>query len=162
MRCALSAVTLLVACGLVLPTQAQDIDAMAHPDHVMVTPEDYAWADGPASLPPGSRVMVLEGNPAEAGAFTLRLWLPADYMIRPHTHPADEHVTVISGGLYMGLGDTVDTEAARALPPGGFALMNAGIAHYAYTEAETIIQLHGIGPWGINYLNPADDPRNEM
>ena len=77
-------------------------------------------------------------------------------------HPADEHVTVITGELYMGLGETVDTEAAHALTSGSFALMKAGTKHYAYTEGETIIQLHGIGPWGITYLNPADDPRTEM
>lgn len=155
----------VVALGLMVlflaaPVQAQHTGATAHPDHVMVTPDDYTWKKGPASLPPGSRVMVIEGNPAEAGPFTLRLWFPADYMIAPHTHPADEHVTVISGALYMGLGATVDQEAARVLPAGSFAMMQAGTVHYAFTEHETIIQLHGIGPWGLSYLKATDDPRS--
>lgn len=140
---------------------AQDADP--HADHVMMTPADYEWSDGPASLPPGARVMVIEGSPAAEGEFTLRLWFPADYQIPPHFHPGDEHVTVISGTLYMGLGEILDESAAKRLPPGGFAMMKAGTRHFAFTgEEEAVIQLHGIGPWGLTYLDPADDPRNEM
>lgn len=149
---------LLIACT---PVAAQDHDA-SHPDHVMMTPDDHAWSDAPASLPEGARVMVIEGNPAAEGAFTMRLWLPANYTIAPHVHPADEHVTVISGDLYMGLGETFDEGRAEALPPGSFAMMKMGTAHYAFTRGEAVIQLHGIGPWGLTYIDPADDPRNEM
>ena len=155
---ALTLVLSLAILGLT-PAQAQDAEKMAHPDHIMVTPDDYDWADGPASLPPGARAMVIEGNPKAEGAFTLRLWLPANYDIAPHYHPADEHVTVISGSLYMGMGESADPEAAQALPPGSFAMMKAGTRHYAFTREETIIQLHGIGPWGLTYVDPADDPR---
>ncbi|HYE95756.1 MAG TPA: cupin domain-containing protein [Rubricoccaceae bacterium] len=129
-------------------------------DHLMVTPADVRWSPGPPSLPPGARAMAVEGNPAEAGPFTLRLWFPAGYRIAPHSHPAVEHITVISGTFYMGLGETFDRAAMRALPAGSFAMMNTGTRHFARTDEETVVQLHGMGPWGITYVNPADDPRN--
>jgi quercetin dioxygenase-like cupin family protein len=125
----------------------------------MVTPADVQWSPAPAVLPAGARVQVIQGNPAEAGSFALRLWLPAGYRIAPHFHPADEHITVISGTFLMGLGDTFDPAAGHALPAGSFAMMATGTRHYAWTEQETVVQLHGIGPWGLTYVNPADDPR---
>ena len=33
------------------------------------------------------------------------------------------------------------------------------VEHFVPTPGETIIQVHGIGPWGITYVNAADDPR---
>lgn len=152
-------VIILVSWGFVSPTQAQD--TTAHPDHILMTPEDYVWSDAPASIPPGARVMVIEGDPAVAGAFTMRLWMPANYVISPHFHPADEHVTVISGSFYMGMGDTCDKDIAKRLPPGSFAMMKKGTRHFAFTKEETVVQLHGVGPWGLTYVNPDDDPRNQ-
>jgi mannose-6-phosphate isomerase-like protein (cupin superfamily) len=129
--------------------------------HVMLTPEEVAWKEGPASLPPGAQAAVLDGDPSKPGPFTLRLKTPADYRIPPHWHPADEHVTVLSGRLFMGMGDKLDSTKSKALPPGGFAVMPATSHHYAYTTEETILQLHGIGPWGIEYVDPSDDPRKK-
>jgi quercetin dioxygenase-like cupin family protein len=91
----------------------------------------------------------------------MRLKLPANYRIPAHWHPADEHVTVLSGTFHMGMGDKLDTAKGKALGVGSFALMPAKARHFAYTNEETIIQLHGMGPWGINYVNPADDPRKK-
>lgn len=150
----------LNACNTAQNTQTPTQEPDTRPDHVMLTPDHYAWTDGPGSLPPGARFMVIEGNPAAEGEFTMRLWMPANYTISPHFHPADEHVTVISGSFYMGMGESFDAEAAMLLPPGGFAMMKTGTTHYAFTKEETIVQLHGIGPWGLTYVNPDDDPRN--
>lgn len=130
------------------------------PAHVMVTPGDLKWIDGPPSLPPGARMAAIEGDPSKPGAFTMRVQLPANYRIPAHWHPADEHVTVLSGTFHMGLGDRLDTARGKALPVGGFAVMPAKSNHFAWTTEPTVIQLHGIGPWQINYLNSADDPRN--
>lgn len=129
--------------------------------HVMITPDELKWADGPPSLPPGAKFAVLEGDPKNPGTFTMRLKLPADFKIPAHWHPADEHVTVLSGTFNMGVGDQLDPAKGKALPVGSFALMPARTHHFAWTKEETIIQLHGIGPWGINYVNPADDPRKK-
>ncbi len=129
-----------------------------HP-HVLVTPGDLQWQAGPPSLPAGAQMVVIEGNPTQAGLFTMRVKLPANYRIPAHWHPADEHVTVMSGTFHMGTGDVLDIGKGTVLPAGSFALMPATMHHFAWTTDETVVQLHGVGPWKINYLNPADDPR---
>jgi quercetin dioxygenase-like cupin family protein len=149
----------LLFCNISL--MAQDKDMMDHmkKDHIMLNTSELTWVDGPKSLPLGSKMAVIEGNPAESGLFTLRLKFPAGYSIKPHTHPADEHVTVIEGALYMGMGAKYNEASAKELKQGSFAVMMQGTQHYAYTKKECVVQLHGIGPWGINYINPEDDPR---
>jgi mannose-6-phosphate isomerase-like protein (cupin superfamily) len=137
-----------------------DMPVVAAGSHVMITPDECVWKDGPPSLPPGAKVAALEGDMAAAGPFTVRAILPAGYRIPAHFHPADEHVTVLSGSLHMGLGDKLDTSKGRVLPRGGFAVMPAGVHHFAWTDEKTELQIHGVGPWGITYIDPATDPRN--
>lgn len=132
------------------------------PDHAMVAPGTLTWKEGPPSLPKGAKFAVLEGNPSKSGEFTMRLKVPANYQIAPHWHPAIEHVTVISGSFYMGLGEKFDAAKARKMDVGGFAAMAVGSRHFAFTKDDSaIVQLHGMGPWGITYVNPTDDPRKE-
>jgi hypothetical protein len=154
-------VSVLFAAGMVAGTPVRAEEEAHGSAHVMVRPADRSWADGPASLPPGTKVAVIEGDPTQAGPFTLRLRLPARYRIPPHWHPADEHVTVIAGAFHMGLGESYDASKGKRLPVGSFAVMPAKTAHFAFTKEPAVIQLHGIGPWGINYVNPSDDPRKE-
>ena len=127
--------------------------------HVMALPDSITWGGGPASLPAGAQAAVLEGDPAKPGAFTMRLKLPDGYAIAPHWHPAAEHVTVIQGTFVMGLGETADRSQGHELRAGAFAMMPAGTRHFAWTKGETILQLHGTGPWGVTYVNASDDPR---
>lgn len=128
--------------------------------HIMLAPDAVAWGACPPVLPPGAQCAVIEGDPKTPNAlFALRLKAPDDYRVPPHFHPADEHVVVISGTLNMGMGDTLDKAASHALPAGGFMAMPAGEHHYAWTKGETVIQIYAIGPWGLTYINPADDPR---
>lgn len=122
---------------------------------------DIKWADGPASLPVGAKVAVLEGNPAQEGPFTMRLQLPDGFQIQPHWHPAVERVTVISGTFNLGMGEKFDKSKGRALTAGSFTFMPPGMRHYAWATGETVVQVHGTGPWKINYVNAADDPRNK-
>lgn len=130
--------------------------------HVLLTANDVKWVDGPPSLPSGAKMAVIEGDPKAANAlFTMRVKLPANYKIMPHWHPADEHVTVISGAFWMGMGEKHDPAQMKELPAGGFAVMPVGHRHFAMTKQETVIQVHAVGPWGINYVNAADDPRNQ-
>ena len=128
--------------------------------HRIVQPDELKWSDVP-SLPPGARIAVLEGPLNEARPFTVRLKFPANYRIPPHTHPAIERVTVLSGTFHLGHGDRVDPATAQALPAGAIAIMPTGMVHYAYTSGETVVQLHGNGPWGITYVRDADDPRKQ-
>jgi quercetin dioxygenase-like cupin family protein len=123
------------------------------------SPENIEWKDGPAALPSGSRVAVLEGDPAKEGPFVMRLLFPGGYRIPPHTHPKTERVTVLSGTFYLAMGNKLDRASAQKLAAGTYAFWPAEMKHAAWADSETVIQLHGIGPWTINYLNPADDPR---
>lgn len=127
-------------------------------DIVMVAPKDLKWADVP-SLPPGAKIAVIEGPLNEAKPFTVRLKFPANYTIPAHSHPGIEHVTVVSGTFNLGAGDKADRKQTKALSAGSVAVMQPNTKHFAWTKTETIVQLHGMGPWGVAYANPADDPK---
>jgi hypothetical protein len=135
----------------------------ARPDHVgeIITPSDVKWQEGPASLPKGAKMAVLEGDPNKEGPFVLRIKLPDGFRVMPHTHPKDERVTVISGTLYLGTGDKFDEKAGNALPAGSYGRTAAGMKHFGWAKGETVLQLHGEGPWAIEYVDPKDDPRKE-
>jgi quercetin dioxygenase-like cupin family protein len=130
---------------------------------IVVSADRLAWTDAPPMLPPGARVAVIEGDPSSPNAlFTLRAKFPPNYRIMPHTHPTDEHATVLSGTFLIGHGSTFAREQMTELPPGGYAAMPVGHAHFAATgNTETIIQIHAVGPLEFIYINPADDPRNQ-
>ena len=128
--------------------------------HISFVPADIKWQDAPPSLPKGSKVFVMEGNISAPGPFTLRALLPDGYKVPPHWHPAVEHVTVLRGTFYLGMGDKWDEALGKAYPVGSFTAMPQGMHHFAWAKGETVIQVHGIGPWGITYVNPSDDPRN--
>jgi mannose-6-phosphate isomerase-like protein (cupin superfamily) len=127
--------------------------------HVMVTPDKVTWVDAPPQFPKGAKIAFLVGHPTKEGPFTLRLQFPAGYKLMPHFHPTTEHVTVLAGSVAMGRGDTFDIAAAHPLSAGGFSVMPAGMHHYVYSKDGATIQAHGIGPFTVTYVNPADDPR---
>jgi hypothetical protein len=130
--------------------------------HVMVTPDRLKWGPAPAGLPPGAQVTVVAGDPSRAGApYVLRAKLPDGYRVPPHWHPVDENVTVLKGILGMGPGEKFDPKAGKELPAGSFSRMPKGTRHYAWAKGETIIQVHGVGPFEIHYVNPGDDPRKK-
>jgi quercetin dioxygenase-like cupin family protein len=128
-------------------------------DHVMVTPEAAKWVDAPPSLPAGAKWAVLEGDPPQAGPFTFRVKVPAGYKMPPHMHPNIEHVTVIAGTFHFGMGERLDEGNVKPMPAGSFIVIPTNSPHYFVTKDETVVQVHGIGPWGITFVNPADDPR---
>jgi hypothetical protein len=144
----------LVGCQSMNPSASKDPSL-----HVTILKDQIKWMDGPSALPPGAKLAVLEGDPSKPGFFTMRAILPANYRVPPHFHPQPERLTILSGTLYLGDGDEVNEISAKALPPGAYTSMPAGMHHYAFTKEECIIQLSSMGPWGITYLNPADDPR---
>ncbi|HVS01700.1 MAG TPA: cupin domain-containing protein [Thermoanaerobaculia bacterium] len=149
----LAALVLLL--GLGAPALAED----EHPGHLMVLPDQLEWK-AVASMPAGARAAVLEGDPSKEQDFTMRIEFPANYTIPLHTHPAVERVTVLSGTLYFAVGDTFDRQKAQAVPAGSLAVMDAGVPMYGFTGDEpVVIQLNSTGPWGIEYLNPDEDPR---
>lgn len=156
-----TAALLLTATAVSAQDKVTPAGAPDKPHAIVATPEGIKWAPAPAILPAGAKIAVLEGDPGKAGAFTLRLSLPAGYRIPPHFHPVTEHVTVIDGTFYVGMGESFDAAKASALPTGTFAALEPGVRHFAFTNGATTIQLHGVGPWGLTYVNPADDPRTK-
>ncbi|MGZ5179867.1 MAG: cupin domain-containing protein [Ramlibacter sp.] len=127
-------------------------------DAKMENPEAMKWGDAPPSVPKGAKIAVLSGDPTKSGPFTMRLKLPANYRIPAHTHTQSENLTVLSGALYLGMGDKLDVQKGQALKAGGFHFLPGKTQHYAYTKAPTVLQVHGDGPFDINYVNPADNP----
>jgi quercetin dioxygenase-like cupin family protein len=131
--------------------------------HVIAPLADAHWGPAPPMVPAGAQIAVLAGDPTQAVPYTIRLKFPAHYAIPAHSHPTDENVVVVSGTLTFGMGDRLirEDEKNKTLTAGGFALMPAGMNHYAFTAGqETTIVLYGQGPVEFKYANPADDPRN--
>jgi mannose-6-phosphate isomerase-like protein (cupin superfamily) len=123
------------------------------------TPDQVKWGPAPPIVPPGAQLAVLEGDPmASSGDYTVRFKMPDGYKIAPHTHPTRENVTVISGTLKVGMGDTYDESKMMSFGTGSFAYLDPSMHHYAGAKGETIIQIHGQAPVKFNWINPADDP----
>ncbi len=126
--------------------------------HIMTAPAEITWGDPPPVFEKGAQFAVVSGDPGKPGIYVVRLKMPAGYKIAPHWHPTDEHVTVISGTFALGMGDKIDTASAKILPAGGYALLPAQMHHYAFAKTDSIVQVHGMGPFALTYVNPADDP----
>ena len=121
------------------------------------------WMDASgAGLPAGAKMAVVKGDPAKAAEFTVRIRMPANYTIPPHHHPTDEVVRVVSAGaLSYGMGDTLNRSNVGSLTKGYHVTMAAGMNHYAFTTDPVEVQVNGMGPFQITYVNPADDPRKK-
>jgi len=150
------ALGVLVGAGLTLAAQglrAQTKDVMA------VTPEEMHWsAQGGLALP-GMEQVVLVGDPAKPGPYTLRLKFPAGYKLEAHTHPDYREVTVLSGTWHTGYGEKFDAAALKALPAGSFYTEPANVPHFVEVREPVVIQVSGNGPSGRKFVNPADNPK---
>ncbi|HVE14772.1 MAG TPA: cupin domain-containing protein [Elusimicrobiota bacterium] len=137
-------------------------DAKSGAVFIEAKPDQLAWGPAPAGLPAGAQAVVLEGDPAKTGYFALRLKAPAGYKIMPHTHPGVERVTVLEGTLYLGMGGTWDEAALKPYPAGSYFSIPKGHKHFGYFKDGGILQLASLGPWGIQYIHPSDDPRRKQ
>jgi quercetin dioxygenase-like cupin family protein len=149
---------LIVAALLVLTGSAPAGEAM---HDMRLTPDALIWRENP-NTPTGSQVTILVGDPTKAGEIVVqRLKFPPNYHVPPHIHPYDEYGTVISGSFGAGAGEKLE-RTGELLKAGGFWLHPAGHPHFGWTGDEgAILQIHFIGPGGIQYVNPADDPRKK-
>ena len=145
---------------IVLLLAALPVLAQLSGEHAVVTPDTLKWAEPPVL--PGAKLAVVQGDPAKEGLFVYRIKMPAGYKIPPHTHKASENVTVLSGVFYIGLGEKFDQGSGQELPAGGFVSVPPKHAHYAWAgKEETVVQVHGVGPTDLAFVNPADDPRKK-
>src|SRR4051812_36761815 len=154
-----TAVFSVVSGALIAGALVYTCPAVADEEHKILTPNEVTWGPAPPSIPKGAQVAVVYGDPAKDGLFAMRLKFPAGYKIPPHIHPKPEVVTILSGTLHFGEGETADKSKAKALPAGSFFAMPAGMKHYAYADEETVLQINTNGPWGLTYVNDKDDPR---
>jgi ketosteroid isomerase-like protein len=129
--------------------------------HVMVAPTGLKWGDPPPSLPAGARLAVVQGDPSQPQPFVVRLQVPAGYKIAPHWHPGVENVTVLAGTVALGMGETFDESKMTSAAVGSYASLPAEMRHYFMAKTAATIQVHGQGPFVVNYVNPADDPSKQ-
>lgn len=116
----------------------------------IIHPDGLVWAPF-AGLPPGTEIAVLYGDPSKAGPYGIRLKFPNGYEVANHSHPTHESITVISGKLRMAFGEHGDPGRAAALPlnPGSIMLLQAGAFHHLWADAETVVEIHSTGPFGV-------------
>ena len=134
------------------------VGAIAQDHHATMQADDLKWS-APASFPKGAQLAVIKGDPTKEGMYVVRLKVPAGFKIGAHTHPNDENVTVLSGSFNIGTGEKLDETKGTQIKPGGYSFVMKGMTHYAWFTEETVLQLHGMGPQGITYVDPKDDPR---
>lgn len=142
----------LIWSGLLLVAGGVVSAQTARTDVRIVTPSDIQWVPVPG-YPPGYARMMLEGTAGDPGAHTYRVRMPAGFRVEPHTHPADEHITVLQGPWHLGLGESFDTSRLKALPAGSFVLIPAGTPHFISADNEAIIQVHGVGAVSMTFVS---------
>lgn len=159
-----TALSFTIALGLLTlaPVAARAGDAKkkasaAKPEAVSLNPDDIKWGNAPPQFTKGAQLAVLHGDPSKKGPFTIRFKMPDGYKIAPHWHTQDENLSIVSGTFLLHMGDTMDTPA-HELAAGGFHFLPGKAHHAAEARGETVVQVHGMGPFDIHYLNPADDP----
>jgi quercetin dioxygenase-like cupin family protein len=124
--------------------------------------EDIVWRPFPA-FPAEARLAILVGDPTKYGPYLIRVKLPAGTKMHPHRHPEDRVYTVISGVFYIGLGDEFDEKKLTAHSPGSVLILPGDQPHFHWAKSgEYITQVSAIGPLGLAYLDPANDPRNAV
>jgi quercetin dioxygenase-like cupin family protein len=148
-----------IAFALIISTAAVRADSAksSKADAIFVNATEIKWGDAPPDLPRGAQIAVLSGDPSKKGAFALRFKLPSGYKIPGHWHTQDEHLTVLSGTFVLHMGDDL-TAPSHELGAGAYHFLPGKMHHAAEAKGETILQLHGTGPFDIHYLNPADNP----
>jgi hypothetical protein len=155
MRAPIACSLLTIVCAASFATQSSAMQNAAAQHHVIVKDEALVWRP----LRPGVEQAVVAGDPTKAGPFVMRIRYQGPSRVPPHWHPNDEHITVLAGTFALGMGETPDEKAVTDLAVGGYAMLPARMAHYAWAKGpRTVVQIHGMGPFVINYVNPADDP----
>src|SRR5215510_7303810 len=150
MRKTVVAVLLLAA----LPAAALAMDRIA------VQPNTLNWGPAPPGLSPGAQVAVVSGDPGKEGPSVVRAKLPAGYRFMSDAHATSENVTMLSGTFHIAMGDKFNLKKGEVAKAGGFFIADRDMPHFGWTTSPTVIQIHGMGPFAINYINPSDDPRN--
>jgi quercetin dioxygenase-like cupin family protein len=154
---------LLTVLFFIIFLSAVNVSAQGLPNKTFgaIYQENIKWSPFPA-FPPQARLAILVGNPKEAGPYVVRVKVPAGVILMPHTHPENRIYTVISGVFYIGLGTKFDASKLKAYPPGSVVVLPGNTPHFHWAKSgEYVTQVSAIGPLGISYINPSDDPRSK-
>ncbi len=124
-----------------------------------IRPEDVQWITFPA-YPPAVRLAIVVGDPTKPGPYTIRVKVPGGNKFMPHKHPEDRVYTVLSGVFYIGLGEQFDESKLTAYAPGSIVVLPGNQPHFHWAKSgEYITQITAIGPLGLDYIDPDNDPR---
>ncbi len=131
----------------------------ARSSHEMSRDDRIKWGPAPPIFPAGAQFAVVQGDPSVAGQiFTVRLRFPNGYVLPPHRHPTDEHITVLRGTFLLGFGEDFSLHGLASFPADGFVTAGANMPHFASARGVTEVQVHAIGPFQLTYVHPEDDP----
>ena len=119
------------------------------------------WTE-PKAIPPGTRMIMVYGNPGEPGPYIFRVRFPAGYKLPPHRHADRRQVTVLEGYYWSAAGETFEQDKLRRFGPRDYYVTEGNVPHFAWAETDVLIQESGFGPISnpIQYVRPEDDPRN--
>jgi quercetin dioxygenase-like cupin family protein len=129
--------------------------------HIVMPAAEMKWGPAPPGLPPGAQLAVLSGDPGKAAPFVISAKFADGYTVRPHWHPTDENVVVVSGTLMAGVGDKYDEASMKVLDQGSYVSMPQKMTHFVKAKGATQIVISGMGPFEITYVDPKDDPRKK-
>jgi uncharacterized RmlC-like cupin family protein len=137
--------------------------ALAQDGRATIRLEDVPWPSARAggagtSGASGIETVVLKGDPAKAGLYTLMLRIAPNVRIQAHAHKDDRVATVVKGTWYFGYGEKFNDAALKPLGPGSFYTEPPGVAHFAMTKEEVVLQISGNGPSSTTYVDAANDP----
>jgi quercetin dioxygenase-like cupin family protein len=127
---------------------------------LMIHASTLQWS--PLELPgfaPGLTLAVVQGDPAKEAPYTLRLKFPDGYVFPAHFHPNPENVTILSGKFMLGHGATPDDGALKDYSAGDYLYIPGKMPHFGRVTGETVVQLHGMGPFAVMLAQPADKPK---
>jgi hypothetical protein len=138
-----------------MDTPAVDAAEAVFPEgdsQIVVRADDMPWGPCPPTLPAGCQIAVLEGDPKQPTLFTLRFRTDHAFELRPHTHPRHERVTILEGKVGVGFGDVIERDNVRWFGPGDYYVNAKGAHHFVLVDEGAVLQITGIGPWTVNYL----------
>jgi quercetin dioxygenase-like cupin family protein len=142
-----------------LPNMAQPQSPT--PTIVQLTPGEVKWMTSP-SLPGGAQLAVVYGNATKPELYIMLFKLPASWKNPPHSHLVEQVITVLSGTIYSGVGESYDPHKLKMFPAGSVYTDPLNMPHFTETRAEEVIlQATGVGPLRTQYVNPADNPRKK-
>ena len=143
---------------LPLPAPSVAVIVVEPPGDKMVMTGSAALTYQPLEIPgfkPGMQIAVVHGDPGGKGDYTIRLKFPAGYMFPAHYHPNAEHLTVLAGTFLLGMGDK-EGGALHEYQPGDFLYIPGKEPHFGGAKGETVIQLHGMGPFEVKLAGVAE------